>query len=78
MLKIPHISLVNINLDRECVREIVVSRIDVEAVSQELRSILKGGARRAKMMADYAELQEMMGGEGSSLRVAQDIVKSLR
>ena len=78
VLKIPHISLVNINLDRECVREIVVSRIDVEAVSQELRSILKGGARRAKMMGDYAELQEMMGGEGSSLRVAQDIVKSLR
>ena len=78
VLKIPYISLVNINLDRECVREIVVSRIDVEAVSQELRSILKGGARRAKMMADYAELQEMMGGEGSSLRVAQDIVKSLR
>ncbi len=78
VLKIPYISLVNINLNRECVREIVVNKIDVEAVSAELRAILEGGSKRAKMVADFAELQDMMGGEGSSHRVAQDIVKSLR
>ena len=78
VLKIPYISLVNINLNRECVREIVVNKIDVEAVSAELRAILEGGSKRAKMVADFTELQEMMGGEGSSHRVAQDIVKSLR
>ena len=78
VLKIPYISLVNINLNRECVREIVVNKIDVVAVSNELRSILKGGFRRATMLAEFAELREMMGGEGSSHRVAQDIVKSLK
>ena len=78
VLKIPYISLVNINLNRECVREIVVNKIDIEAVSAELRAILEGGSKRAKMVADFTELQEMMGGEGSSHRVAQDIVKSLR
>ena len=78
VLKIPYISLVNINLNRECVREIVVNKIDVEAVSAELRAILEGGSKRAKMVADFTELQEMMGGEGSSHRVAQDLVKSLR
>ena len=78
VLKIPYISLVNINLNRECVREIVVNKIDVEAVSAELRAILEGGSKRAKMVADFAELQDMMGGEGSSHRVAQDIVKSLK
>ena len=78
VLKIPYISLVNINLNRECVREIVVNKIDIKAVSAELRAILKGGAKREKIVADFTELQEMMGGEGSSLRVAQDIVKSLR
>jgi lipid-A-disaccharide synthase len=78
VLKIPYISLVNINLNRECVREIVVNKIDVEAVSEELRAILEGGSKRAKMLADFAELQEMIGGEGSSRRVAQDIVKSLK
>ena len=78
VLKIPYISLVNINLNRECVREIVVNKIDVESASEELRSILEGGIKRAKMLADFAELQEMMGGEGSSRRVAQDIVKILK
>ena len=78
VLKIPYISLVNINLNRECVREIVVNKIDVESASEELRSILEGGIKRAKMLADFAELQEMMGGEGSSRRVAQDIVKTLK
>ena len=78
VLKIPFISLVNINLGRECVREIVVNKIDVEAVSEELRSILEGGSARKKMLADFAELQTMMGGEGSSRRVAADIVKSLK
>ena len=78
VLKIPFISLVNINLNRECVREIVVNKINVEAVSEELRAILEGGSKRAKMLADFEELQKMMGGEGSSRRVAQDIVKSLK
>ena len=78
VLKIPYISLVNINLNRECVREIVVSKVDVKAVSEELRAILEGGAKRSKMVVEFAELQAMMGGEGSSRRVAQDIVKSLK
>ncbi len=78
VLKIPYISLVNINLGRECVREIVVNKIDVDAVSEELCSILEGGSARAKMLTDFAELQEMMGGEGSSHRTAKDIVKSLK
>ena len=78
VLKIPYISLVNINLNRECVREIVVNKVNVAAVSEELHAILEGGAKRTKMLAEFAELQEMMGGEGSSYRVAQDIVKSLK
>ena len=78
VLKIPYISLVNINLNRECVREIVVNKIDVEAVSNELSAILEGGSKRAKMLTEFAELQEMMGGEGSSHRTAIDIVKSLK
>ena len=77
VLKIPYISLVNINLNRECVREIVVSKIDVEAVSKELSAILVGGHKREKMLSEFAELREIMGGEGASRRVAQDIVKSL-
>ena len=47
-------------------------------MSEELRSILEGGSHRAKMLTDFAELQAMMGGEGSSHRTAADIVKTLK
>ena len=77
VLKIPYVSLVNINLDRECVREIVSSRFDIEAASAELRSILPGGDKREQMLGDFAHLQQMMGSEGASRRFAADIVKSL-
>ena len=78
VLKIPFISLVNICLGRETVREIVCANIDLDGAESELRSILKGGEKREKMVADFAELQSLIGGDGASARFAEDIVKSLR
>ena len=78
VLKIPFISLVNICLGREAVREIVCANIDLDDAERELRSILNGGDKREKMVADFAELQSQIGGDGASARFAKDIVKSLR
>lgn len=76
-LRIPYISLVNINLGREAVRELVCAKLDIEGAAEELRSILEGGAQRERMLRDFDQLREMIGGEGASDRFAQDIVKSL-
>lgn len=78
VLKIPFISLVNICLGREAVREIVCANIDLDDAERELRSILNGGDKREKMIADFAELQSQIGDDGASARFAKDIVKSLR
>ena len=78
VLKIPFVSLVNINLDREAVREIVCAKIDLDSAEAELRSILKGGNKREKMLADFAELSALIGGEGASQRFAAEIVKTLK
>ena len=78
VLEIPYVSLVNINLGREVVREIVTSHFDIEAASAELRSILPGGAKREVMLADFAALRQLIGDEGASRRFAADIVKSLK
>ena len=77
-LRIPYISLVNINLGREAVRELVCAKLDIDNASDELRSILPNGSKRREMLADFEELREMMGGEGASDRFAHDIVKTLR
>jgi lipid-A-disaccharide synthase len=78
VLKIPYISLVNISLGRESVREIVCARMDVDDAAVELRSILNGGSKRERMLSDFAELKQMIGAEGASARFAADMVKSLR
>ena len=77
-LRIPYISLVNINLGREAVRELVCANLDIDYAADELRSILKGGAQRERMLRDFDQLREMIGGEGASYRFAHDIVKSLQ
>ena len=77
VVKIPYVSLVNLNLNREAVREMVTYNPSVDEAEQELRAILKGGAKREKMLADFDELQQKMGGVGASDRFATDMVKTL-
>ena len=77
-LRIPYISLVNINLNREAVREMVCAKLDIAEAERELRSILPGGSQRERMLRDFDELREMIGAEGASHRFAKDIVNSLR
>lgn len=77
-LRIPYISLVNINLGRECVKELVRANLKMEEATKELRAILPNGAERERMLRDFRELSQMIGGEGASARFAKDIVKQLR
>lgn len=77
-LRIPYISLVNINLGREAVRELVCAKLDIAEAERELRSILPGGVERGRMLRDFDELREMIGSEGASHRFAKDIVNSIR
>lgn len=78
VLKIPFVSLVNINLGREAVREIVCARVDMQEAEQELRSLLVGGAKREKMLQDFAELQAIIGGSGASDRFAEAMVREIK
>lgn len=78
LLKVPFVSLVNLNLGREAVREMVCSHFDIDRAREELRAIMSGGSRRQRMLDDYAELREMMGGEGASLRFARRMVEYLK
>ena len=78
VLKIPYVSLVNINLGREAVREMVVYKPSVDEAEIELRSILKGGSKREKMLQDFEELRAIIGGPGASDRFAADIVKTIK
>ena len=78
LLKIPYVSLVNLNLQREAVREMVVYHPSVDEAEKELRSIMIGGEKREKMLADFAELRAIIGGAGASDRYAKAIVDEIQ
>ncbi len=76
-LKIPYISLVNINLRREAVREIVTSSNDESCVVEALQRIVEGGEDRERVLSDYDELREIIGESGASGRFARRMVTLL-
>lgn len=78
VLKIPFVSLVNINLGREAVRELVCAKLDLAEAERELRAIVSGGEKREKMLADFDQLGELIGGAGASERFANEMVKELK
>ncbi len=78
VLKVPWVSLVNLNLGREAVCEIIQSSLDVARAESELRAILAGGAKRERMLRDFAELRAVIGGPGASERFARRMVEELR
>ncbi len=78
VVHIKYISLVNLVLDREAVRELIQNDLNTANLKTELHAIVKGGSKREKMLEDYAELRKLIGGPGASERAAKLMVKYLR
>lgn len=78
VVRCPWISLVNLNLGRESVAEILQSGLDTTRAERELRAVLPGGEKRERMLADFRELRTIIGGPGASDRFAARMVELLR
>ena len=78
ILKVKYISLVNLVADKEIVQELVADRMTKENIIQYLRDILPEGKGRQRMMQDYQEMNQRLGGSGASKRAAQAMVKVLK
>ena len=74
LVKIDFISLVNLILDREAVKELIQSECNEQNIQHELELILPEGKKRAKILADYDKLIELLGKGGASDRVAELIL----
>ena len=74
LVKLTWISLVNLILNEERVKEFIQEKMTVTALEKELRLLLsEGGQRQAENTR--LELIEKLGGPGASARVAQLILK---
>lgn len=71
---IKYISLVNLIMDKEVVKELIQSELNAKNLVKELRLIL--GENRQKILSDYQILREKLGGKGASECAAEIIINS--
>jgi lipid-A-disaccharide synthase len=75
LIKVKYISLVNLIMEKEVVRELLGYSVNRRNILHELRDILPGGKRREAIIADYKILKEKLGPAGASGRIAKDIIE---
>jgi lipid-A-disaccharide synthase len=78
LIKIRFISLVNLIVDRQIVKELIQADYNEDAVKSELNLILNDKQYRDEMLENYDELDERMGKPGASAKTAALIVKYLK
>jgi lipid-A-disaccharide synthase len=70
LVKVKYISLVNLIMDREVVKELIQHELNSSNLKVELKKILDGSARE-KMKTDYKKLKQKLGGSGASKKTAE-------
>ncbi|WP_318345328.1 lipid-A-disaccharide synthase [Flagellimonas baculiformis] len=75
IITLDYISLVNLIMDREVVKELIQSELTTKNLKKELSKIIEG-PERERILSDYKLLQEKLGGEGASQLAARLIVEN--
>lgn len=78
ILKVKYISLVNLVANKEIVQELVADRMTIENIVKCLSDILPNGTKRQTMLADYDEMNRILGNGGASEKAAKEMVRILR
>lgn len=76
LIKVKYISLVNLVMDREIVKELIQDDLNPKQLKSELLKILESDERE-KMLESFVELKQKLGGEGASYNAASLIHKLL-
>ncbi|MBI1315671.1 lipid-A-disaccharide synthase [bacterium] len=74
LIKVPYISLVNLVLNREAVKELIQSDLHPKALRQNLQGLFED-AKRKQIDQDYTALAEALGGPGASHRAARAVLE---
>jgi len=77
LITLDFISLVNLIMDREIVKELIQYDFNRAALKQELKNILNP-EQRHEMLSNYRVLIEKLGGTGASNNTAKGIVQFLK
>lgn len=76
IVQLDYISLVNLIMNREVVKELIQSEFNVKNLKKELQKILNP-TERERLFLDYFELEKKLGGKGASFKTAELIIEDL-
>jgi lipid-A-disaccharide synthase len=75
VITLKYISLVNLIMDKEVVKELIQDELNTKNIRLELAKILSG-PHRENILKNYEALETKLGGKGASAKTAQLIVSS--
>lgn len=78
VIKVKYISLVNLIMDSEVIKELVQYDLKESSILKELKAIMPGGEKRDKILLDYEVLKNKLGPAGASGRIAREMVNELK
>ena len=78
VIKVPHISLVNLIVGREVVKELIQSNFTARNLMDELRHLLTDEQYQARQQAGYAELRQKLGQQQAARKAAKLMVGYLK
>ncbi|MBN2237859.1 MAG: lipid-A-disaccharide synthase [Bacteroidales bacterium] len=78
IVDIPFISLVNLIMDKEVVKELIQNDLNYMNLKRELKKILADSPKRSQMLHEFAELKNKLGTGGASTKAAQEIANYLK
>jgi lipid-A-disaccharide synthase len=78
ILNVRYISLVNLIIGREVVKELVASAMTTENIRQELDALLHNNAYRQEMLNGYEDMAQRLGQAGAPHRAAHIMVNLLK
>ena len=76
IITLNYISLVNLIMDRESVKELIQNKLTSENLKKELAKIVSA-EQRSKILKDYDVLEQKLGGKGASKKTAALIIENV-
>jgi lipid-A-disaccharide synthase len=73
VIRIKYISLVNLIMNREVVKELIQYKLNSTSLLAEIQRILPGQEGHKQMLNDFLELKNALGSDGASARVAKEM-----
>lgn len=77
LIKVKFISLVNLIMDKEVVKELIQSDCNSKRIQQEIELIRDDVSYKKEILEKYNELENILGGGGASEKVAQSLLSTI-